>query len=152
MATVWGRIGDRGETQLARWRPEEFLELQEVADVLDRRPSFPRACKPPLLRAPGQLTGRVLALFGDVQVKPNQSLPGTQMLENAVGGLMTAALVVCVAAIVFGGGAWAFGERRANLTAAHLGRRLVEGGLLGGVLIGGAVALVNRAFGLGGGF
>jgi hypothetical protein len=104
-----------------------------------------------LLTANSRLFGRLTSALGQVQVSPNQSLPGTQTLENAVGGLMTAALVVCVAAIVFGGGAWAFGERRANVTAAHLGRRLVEGGLLGGLLIGGAVALVNHAFGLGGG-
>jgi hypothetical protein len=106
----------------------------------------------PRLSVPIRLVPTVSAFIAQVTVTPNQTLPGTKILETAVGGLMTAALVTCVSAVVFGGGAWAFGERRANLTAAHLGRRLVEGGLLGSVVIGGAVALVNNAFHLGGGF
>jgi hypothetical protein len=105
----------------------------------------------PMLSVPARLSAAA-GVVAQVSVSPNESLPGTKVLETAVGGLMTAALITCVSAVVFGGGAWAFGERRANLTAAHLGRRLVEGGLLGAVVIGGAVALVNHAFGLGGGF
>ena len=104
-----------------------------------------------VLSGPLRLATAAAGLVAQVNVAPNQSLPGTKVLETAVGGLMTASLVTCVAAVVFGGGAWAFGERRANVTAAHLGRRLVEGGMLGAVVIGGATALVNHAFGLGGG-
>ena len=99
-------------------------------------------------RAAG-LAGRVLA---DISITQNSSIPGTAKVEGLIGGLMTLGLAGCVAAVVFGGAAWGFGERRANFTAAHHGRRLVEGGLLGGVAIGAAVALVNQAMGVGLGF
>ena len=102
------------------------------------------------------LTGRVTGLAGrllaDISIAQNSSIPGTSKVESLIGGLMTLGLAGCVAAVVFGGAAWGFGERRANFTAAHHGRRLVEGGLLGAVAIGAAVALVNQAVGVGLGF
>ena len=97
----------------------------------------------------GAVAGRVLA---DISITQNSSIPGTNKVESLIGGLMTLGLAGCVAAVVFGGAAWGFGERRANFTAAHHGRRLVEGGLLGAVAIGAAVALVNQAMGVGLGF
>ena len=97
----------------------------------------------------GAVAGRVLA---DISITQNSSIPGTSKVEGLIGGLMTLGLAGCVAAVVFGGAAWGFGERRANFTAAHHGRRLVEGGLLGAVAIGAAVALVNQAMGVGLGF
>lgn len=89
---------------------------------------------------------------GGINISPNTQIPGTTKIESLVGGTMTLALAGAVLAVVAGGGAWAFGERRANFTTAHVGRRLVEGGLLGGVIIGGASALINQAFGIGVGF
>ena len=93
-----------------------------------------------------------MRLLADISITQNSSVPGTSKVESLVGGLMTLGLAGCVAAVVFGGAAWGFGERRANFTAAHHGRRLVEGGLLGAVAIGAAVALVNQAVGVGLGF
>lgn len=98
------------------------------------------------------IQGPALRLLADIAITQNSSIPGTGKVESLIGGLMTLGLAACVAAVVFGGAAWGFGERRANFTAAHHGRRLVEGGLLGAVAIGAAVALVNQAMGVGLGF
>jgi hypothetical protein len=65
--------------------------------------------------------------------------------------MMTVALVACVAGVVLAGATWAFAERRANVTVAHSARRFAEGALLGAILVGAAVALINNAFGLGAG-
>lgn len=91
-------------------------------------------------------------LAGGISISANNSIPGTANIEQLVGGLMTLGLAACVTAVVIGGAAWGFGERRANFTYAHSGRRLVEGGLIGGLAVGAAVALVNQAFGIGLGF
>ena len=98
------------------------------------------------------IQGRGLRFLADIAITQNSSIPGTSKVESLIGGLMTLGLAGCVAAVIFGGAAWGFGERRANFTAAHHGRRLVEGGLLGAVAIGAAVALVNQAMGVGLGF
>ena len=98
------------------------------------------------------IPGPAMRFLADIAITQNSSIPGTDKVESLIGGLMTLGLAGCVAAVVFGGAAWGFGERRANFTAAHHGRRLVEGGLLGAVAIGAAVALVNQAMGVGLGF
>jgi hypothetical protein len=85
----------------------------------------------------------------NLDVSPNNSIPGTSTIQSLIGGLEFLALLACVAAVVAGGGAWAWGQRQANITVAHHGRRLAEGGLIGGLLIGGAVLLVSQAFGFG---
>jgi hypothetical protein len=91
-------------------------------------------------------------LLGAISITQNSSIPGTAKLETLIGGLMTLALAACVAAVLAGGGLWGFGERRGNFAFAHQGRRLVEGGLIGGVVIGAAVTLVNQATNIGLGF
>jgi len=84
-----------------------------------------------------------------ISLSPNTTLPGTATIQSLLGGIMTVALYICAAAMAFGGGAWAFGQRAGNLSASHRGRELVIGAFFGAFLIGAIQLIVNFAFSTG---
>lgn len=79
-----------------------------------------------------------------VQVNPDAgALPGTRELQQVINGMAFWALLACVAAVLIGAGAWAFGSRGGHYGAIGNGKTLVAGGVIGGFLIGAASAIVN---------
>lgn len=83
-------------------------------------------------------------LLLQVDVRPDPAgLPGTAQLQTVVNGLAWWALLACVAAVLIGAGAWAFGSRAGNYSAVGNGKSLVAGGIIGGFLVGAASAIVN---------
>jgi hypothetical protein len=85
-----------------------------------------------------------------VSIKPNSNLPGTSQLTSLIGGMMTWVLLACVVAILAGAAAWGFGARFGNYSSQQSGRMMVLGGVVGALVSGAAVALVNFGFHLGG--
>jgi hypothetical protein len=85
-----------------------------------------------------------------IDINPNNKLPGTAQLAHLVGGLMTWVLIACVVAILAGAATWGFGSKMGHMGAAQHGRVMVLGGVVGALVAGAAVALVNFAFGVGG--
>lgn len=79
-----------------------------------------------------------------VTVNPDAgALPGTQQLQQVINGMAFWSLLACVAAVLIGAGAWAFGSRGGHYGAIGNGKTLVAGGVIGGFLIGAASAIVN---------
>lgn len=86
----------------------------------------------------------VQSMIANVDVNPDPgALPGTQQLENLINGIAFWALLACVAAVIIGAGAWAFGSRAGHYGAVGNGKTLVAGGIIGGFLIGASAAIVN---------
>lgn len=82
------------------------------------------------------------------QMDPN-GLPGGSAATKLVGGLMFYGLLACAAAIVLGVMAFTAGKILTNHYAGVTGRIAVLAGIIGAVLIGGCMTLVNWAFHLG---
>lgn len=83
-------------------------------------------------------------VVADVNVEPDPgALPGTEQLQNLINGVAFWALLACVAAVLIGAGAWAFGSRAGHYGAVGSGKSLVAGGLIGGFLIGASASIVN---------
>lgn len=85
-----------------------------------------------------------------VSVSPNNNLPGTSQLTQLIGGMMTWVLLACVVAVLAGAAAWGFGARFGHYGSQQSGRMMVLGGVVGALVAGAAVALVNFGFHMGG--
>lgn len=75
-------------------------------------------------------------------------LPGAAAVDTIIGWTMYGALVACVLAIVVAGGMVALGNTSARPHVAERGKVTLLWSLVGAVIIGVAIPLVNRAFGL----
>jgi hypothetical protein len=75
-------------------------------------------------------------------------LPGSAAVDTIIGWTMYGALVACVLAIVVAGGMVALGNTSARPHVAERGKVTLLWSLVGAVIIGVAIPLVNRAFGL----
>ena len=91
---------------------------------------------------------RVLA----APIAPHQpdgsGLPGAAAIDTIIGWTMYGALVACVLAIVVAGGMVAIGNTSARPHVAERGKVTLLWSLVGAVIIGVAIPLVNRAFAL----
>jgi hypothetical protein len=86
----------------------------------------------------------------NISINPNPNLPGTQQLQQLIGGLMTWTLLACVLAVLIGAATWGLGSRTGHYGASQNGRMMVLGGAIGALVAGAAVALVNFGFHIGG--
>jgi hypothetical protein len=76
-------------------------------------------------------------------VTPNSNgIPGISLLQNIVGGILTAGFVACVAGLVIASVCWALGSHQGNARLAISGRTGVLVSIAAAVLVGGADALV----------
>ena len=83
----------------------------------------------------------------DVSLNPNTgSLPGGGTLQQLTNGLGGWALVVALAGLVIGAGAWALGAHSQNYHQSFVGRRAVLVSGLAALLIGAAPTLINFFF------
>jgi hypothetical protein len=82
-------------------------------------------------------------------VQPSTSIPGTAEITSLINGLGMWALLACLAAMVAGGGLWAWAQRAGAFQRAHVAQMLVLGGLIGSIVVGAAAVLVNFGFGVG---
>lgn len=97
-----------------------------------------------------RIIGNAVGVLARVTVTPDSNqLPGTSQLLNVLNGLAFWALIACVAAVLIGAGAWAFGSRGGHYGAIGSGKTLVAGGVIGGFLVGAASAIVNFFQGVG---
>lgn len=72
--------------------------------------------------------------------------PGRQTIQDMLDWLGQYALWACVAAIVVGGGMFAWGRRQGGHGMALTGTTLVAGGAVGTILVGLAPEIVNTLF------
>ncbi|OCA93163.1 hypothetical protein ACU21_01570 [Actinobaculum suis] len=77
------------------------------------------------------------------------SVPGLNVIQNIFGGVGALMLMVCVLALMAGGGCWAAGSLSASPRLAEGGKRAVLIALVGAFLIGGGSAFIRWASGLG---
>jgi len=84
-----------------------------------------------------------------VNVSPNSSLPGTNSLEQLVGGLQLVSVIAAVAGIVIGAAVWALSSHANNYQGASRGRAAVLASVIAALLIGAGPYLVEQLFGLG---
>jgi hypothetical protein len=82
-----------------------------------------------------------------VSITPNSSLPGTSLAESIVGGLMTLALIGCIAGIVLSAGSWAVGGWQGNHKLVSNGKAGVMYAILGALVVVSANAIINWATG-----
>jgi hypothetical protein len=76
-------------------------------------------------------------------VTPNSNgIPGINLLQHIVGGILTAGFVACVAGLVIASVCWALGSHQGNARLAISGRTGVLVSFAAAVLVGGADALV----------
>jgi hypothetical protein len=91
-----------------------------------------------------------LPMVLDIDIPPNDSgLPGIGALKTIVGAVMTVGLVLSVLALVIAGVVWGFGASSSNPTLASRGKMGVLVACGAAAICGGAVALVNFAWGVG---
>jgi hypothetical protein len=92
----------------------------------------------------------VVAMAAGIDIPPNDSgLPGIPALKTIVGAVMTFGLILSVLALIVSAIVWGFGAASSN---PHLGARGKMGVLIAcgsAAICGGAVALVNFAWGVG---
>ena len=87
----------------------------------------------------------------DPGIAPNNNgLPGSEVLRELVGALLTWGLVACVAGLVVSVIVWAVGHQQGNYGHASGGKTGVLVAAGGALLIGGANAIVAFFSGLGG--
>ena len=90
-------------------------------------------------------------LAQDPKITPNATgIPGITQLASLVGGVDTAVLIICVAAILLSIGAWTLGSHTHSSRIAGAGKAGVLIGLVGAVITGGVDPLVTWASNLGG--
>ncbi|MGB8196687.1 MAG: DUF6112 family protein [Acidimicrobiales bacterium] len=82
---------------------------------------------------------------GAIDISPNTSLPGTSLLQTAVGGLMTIVEYTLLAALLIAPLCWAWGSHTGNFNLSSRGRSAVVYILAAVVIVGSANALVNWA-------
>jgi hypothetical protein len=96
-----------------------------------------------------------LALLAAASPVPNVApgsgtpLPGSHELTSLLGGFLTVALVLCVFGIILSAVLMAIGHHSANSRAADRGRTGLIASLIGAVVCGAGVALINFAFSVG---
>ena len=84
-----------------------------------------------------------------VTMTPNQTLPGSNVLQDLSNGLGGWALIAAMAGVVIGAVTWAFGHYSQNYQQAYNGRRGVMVSALAAVLIGGAPHIIGFFLGQG---
>jgi hypothetical protein len=82
---------------------------------------------------------------GAIDISPNTSLPGTSLLQTAVGGLMTIVEYTLLAALLIAPLCWAWGSHTGNFNLSSRGRSAVIYILAAVVIVGSANALINWA-------
>jgi hypothetical protein len=100
----------------------------------------------------------LLALLGAAPVgpvgpvSPNQSLPGSAEIASLINGGAGWALLACVAAMVVGGGIWAWAQKAGAFQRIHVAQLFVLGGMIGSLVVGAASVLVNFGYSAGASF
>lgn len=86
----------------------------------------------------------VVVIAQKVSAKPEAGgLPGTEVLEKLVNGLLFWGLLACVAGIVLGGATWALSSHTGNYHHAGRGKIGFLASAVGALLIGASPAIVN---------
>jgi len=75
-------------------------------------------------------------------------LPGAQAIDTIISWAMYGALVACVLAVVIAGGMVAIGHTSSRPHVAERGKVTLVWSLIGAVIVGVAIPLVNKAFAL----
>ena len=79
------------------------------------------------------------------KIAPAKDFPGADLLGNILSWGMYLALSLSVASILFGAGSWTW-SRWGNSGYAVSGKSWVLGGIIGALISGLAVTIVNRLF------
>lgn len=90
----------------------------------------------------------IAAALPPIAPDPN-GLPGGNQIVSILGGIMFYALISCAIGFLLGGGTWWGGTKTQHAGAVQLGRQAVTGAILGVILIGAMVAVLNWGFGFG---
>lgn len=93
------------------------------------------------------------SLFGaaGVTITPNSTgLPGVGTFEHIVGTLIVFGVIASVAGLLISAITWAVGHHSANPNVMSKGKQGTITALVAALLCGGAMALVNFVFGIGG--
>ncbi len=77
-------------------------------------------------------------------------LPGAGAVTTILAWTLWGSLVLCAVAAIGSGGAMAAGSLSRNPALAERGKATLLWSVIGAVVVGSAIALVNGAFGLGG--
>ncbi|MGH3812878.1 MAG: DUF6112 family protein [Pseudonocardiaceae bacterium] len=93
-------------------------------------------------------TVRVLAAPIGPHQPDGSGLPGARAINTIIEWTMYGALVACVLALIAAGGMVAIGNTSARPHVAERGKVTLLWSLAGAVIVGVAIPLVNRAFGL----
>jgi hypothetical protein len=91
-----------------------------------------------------------LVLIAQVNAEPDPNgLPGSNVLEQMVDGLLYLALLGCLAAMLIGAAVWAFASRGHNPHYAQMGKGAALIAFFGAIVAAAAPALINFASDLG---
>ena len=98
---------------------------------------------------PSPRLGDLLAADPIAPHNPDGSgLPGSQAIDTIISWAMYGALVACVLAVIIAGGMVAIGNTSARPHVAERGKVTLIWSLIGAVIVGVAIPLVNKAFSL----
>lgn len=87
----------------------------------------------------------------DIDITPNDDgLPGIAALRTIVGAVMTVALILSVLALLISAIVWGFGSNSSNPHLASRGKVGVLVSCAAAIITGGAVALINFFWNVGG--
>lgn len=90
------------------------------------------------------------ASVGGFTPKPSAPTAGATATANTIIGVVEwGAIAVCLIALIVGGAMIGYGRVLEAPHVAHRGRQAITSGLIGAVVIGGAVALIGFAFNAG---
>lgn len=84
--------------------------------------------------------------------KPDSSqVPGGSVLQGLVSGALYLALLACTIGLVISGASLALGNRSSNPHMAERGKHGLVGSIVGAIIVGGAIAIINFFAGKGAG-
>ena len=78
-------------------------------------------------------------------VKPSKTFPGAALVQNLLEWGMYLSLALSVGSIIYGGGSWTW-SKWGNSGYAVSGKNWVLGGIIGALISGLAVTIVNKLF------
>jgi hypothetical protein len=79
-------------------------------------------------------------------VTPSKDFPGAELMQNLLEWGMYLSLTLSVGSIIYGAGSWTW-SKWGNSGYAVSGKNWVLGGIIGALLSGLAVTIVNKLFG-----